>query len=81
MARNQIRVLGVNLSLKWVVLTASYPFLFYALYQDTKTELVWYYFALACFLGTVLGLFLTVKIVNPIMRYLDEKVAGLFNIK
>ena len=81
MARNQIRVFGVNLGLNWVVLAAVYPFICYALYRDMKAELPLYYIVLACFLGAVMGLFLIIKIVNPAMRYLDEKVERWFNVK
>ena len=78
MTRNSIRIYGINF--KWVVLAAIYPFIYWALYQDMKAELPWYYIVLACLAGTVLGLFLIIKIVDPAMRYVDNKIGKLLNI-
>ena len=79
MVRKEIRIHGINL--RWVVLAVVYSFSFWAIYQDTKTELPWYYIALVCLLGTLFGLFIVIKIVDPTMRYMDNKIGKLFNIK
>lgn len=79
MARTQIMVGGINL--KWIVLAIACSFFWWALYQDTKGSLPWPYFVLTCLLGTAFGLFLIVKVVDPTMRYLDNKIDRLFKVK
>ena len=79
MPRNVIRVWGVNL--KWIILCILYPFICWALYQDMKTELPWYYIILACLLGGISGVILIVKIIESTLRFMDNKIARLLRIK
>lgn len=77
--RQPIRIFGYNL--KWIVLAVFYPFVCWALYQDTKAKLPWYYIALACVLGAIFGVLLIRKIIEPAMNYCDNKIAKLLRIK
>ena len=79
MAIKQILIRGVNL--KWIMLATFYPFVCWALWQDMKTQLPWYFIALACLFGGAFGLFMIIKIVEPTMRYMNSKIAKLLHIK
>jgi len=77
--RQSVRIFGCNL--KWVVLAVFYPFVCWALYQDMKTELPWYAILSACLMGAIFGALMIVKIVEPSLRYMDNKIAKLLRIK
>ena len=62
------------LNTKFTILLIFYPFFCYALYQDVKAVMPWYDIALACVLGLGFGM-LIIKIVNPILKYCDVKIA------
>ncbi len=76
---NKFRVFGFGW--RGIVMVVIFPFFCWAFYQDMKSGLSWPLISVACLLGLGWGFFLYVKIINPVMAYLDNKVKGLFGIK
>ena len=66
---------------KFLVLLSVYPFICYALYQDSKAVLPWYAIASACILGLGFGLLVIIKIIEPTNKYIDNKITKLLRIK
>ena len=82
MPKKKIIVWGIDL--KWIVIAVVYPFISWATYQnmeDMGNEMPWYIFIPSSLLGMACGILFVIKVLDPIMRYLDEKVERLLRIK
>ena len=82
MPGKKIIVWGINL--RWIFLAIVYPFMAWAIYQDMQNMgrgMPWYLFIPVSILSLAFGILFIIKVLDPIMRYLDDKVEKLLGIK
>ena len=82
MPRREIRVWGINL--KWIFLAITYPFMSWAIYQDLQNAggpMSWYFFIPISLLSMGFGILFIIKVLDPMMRYMDNKIEKLLKIK
>jgi hypothetical protein len=67
--------------IRWMILNAIYLLLIWAIYQELKGLIAWYFLVICFLIGYAFGSMMIVMVIEPLLKYGDAKLESWFNSK